>query len=131
MISPDRIFLFAGALNGFLAVAAGAFGAHALKARLVPDLLAVFETAARYQLMHGLALMAAGLVWARWPVAAAHAAGWLLLAGVLLFSGSLYALALSGVRAWGAVAPVGGLALLVGWLCIAWTVVRASPSRRC
>ncbi len=98
---------------------AGAFGAHALRARLDPALLQVFETAARYQLFHGLALVATGLVAERRAGRLVAAAAVCFVAGTLLFSGSLYALALSGTRAWGAVTPFGGLALIAGWLCLA------------
>ncbi len=121
----DRVFLALGALSALASVAAGAFGAHALRSRLSPELLAVFETGARYQMYHALGL---GLVaWAstRWPGGAVHAAGWLFLAGTVLFTGSLYALALSGVRALGAVTPFGGLAFLAGWALLAWAAIRA------
>jgi uncharacterized membrane protein YgdD (TMEM256/DUF423 family) len=107
-----------GAVSGFLAVAAGAFGAHFLKARLAAEALQVFETGARYQMYHALALVAVGLVNARAPSAAASAAAWLFLAGTVVFSGSLYALALSGWKVLGAVTPVGGAAFLAGWLCL-------------
>ena len=115
----ERRFLTLGALSGFIAVAAGAFGAHALRMRLSADLLAVFETAARYQMYHALALV--GTAWAstRWPGALTAAAGWCFVAGTLLFSGSLYALALTGVRTLGLVTPLGGVAFLAGWLCLA------------
>src|SRR5512143_2570471 len=103
----ERTFLSLGALSGLIAVAAGAFGAHALKARLPADLLAVFETGARYQMFHALGLLACAWAWARAPGPAAWA-GWLFVAGTVLFSGSLYALALSGVRAPGAATPLGG-----------------------
>jgi uncharacterized membrane protein YgdD (TMEM256/DUF423 family) len=114
----DRLFFGLGAASGFVAVAAGAFGAHALRARLSPDLLGVFETAARYQMYHALALMAVAWAVARWPGALPQWAGWLFIAGTLLFSGSLYALALSGVRWLGAITPLGGLAFLAGWICL-------------
>jgi uncharacterized membrane protein YgdD (TMEM256/DUF423 family) len=120
----DRIFFALGAASAFASVGAGAFGAHALKARLAPDLLAVFETGARYEMYHALGLLAAGWAATRWPGAAVAAAGWLFLAGTVLFSGSLYALALSGVRALGAVTPIGGAAFLAGWLALAWAAVR-------
>ncbi len=110
-----------GALFLAIGVALGAFGAHALRDRLTPDLLAVFETGARYQLIHGLALLFLG---ARSGLPARRSlavGGWLLVAGTIVFSGSLYALALSGVRTWGAVTPLGGLCFLAGWL----TLVRA------
>lgn len=108
-----------GALLALLAVAAGAFGAHALRAQLAPDLLAVFETAARYQMYHALALLWLGPHAAHAPRAGARLAGLLFVAGTLLFSGSLYALALTGVRIWGAVTPFGGLAYLAGWASLA------------
>ena len=122
----SRQLVALGAAVAGLAVAAGAFGAHALRARLEPGDLLVFETAARYQMYHGLALIAAGLVADRWPGPLASAAGWCFLAGVLLFSGSLYGLTLSGVRMLGAVTPIGGLAFLAGWGCLTMAVLRAS-----
>lgn len=123
-----RAFLARGALSAFVAVAAGAFGAHALKARLAPDLLAVFETGARYQMYHALALVLVSRVAAgAGPGAgAARAAGWLFVAGTVLFSGSLYVLTLSGVRALGAVTPFGGVAFLAGWACLAWSAWRGA-----
>jgi uncharacterized membrane protein YgdD (TMEM256/DUF423 family) len=119
MAALDRTFLALGSLFGFLGVASGAFGAHALKGRVDPESLAVFETASRYQLMHALALLAAAWACVQYPGAWTRAAGWLFAAGISVFSGSLYILALSRVRAWGAVTPVGGLLLLAGWLCLA------------
>ena len=115
----DRIFATVAALLGAGAVAAGAFGAHALKARLAPELLAVFETAARYQMVHALALLAVAWAAARWPGWRTSAAGVCLAAGTIVFCGSLYALALSGVRALGAIAPIGGALLIAGWLLLA------------
>lgn len=109
-----------------LAVAAGAFGAHALRARLAPGDLQVFETAARYQMYHGIALIAAGWVADRWPGPLAATAGWCFLLGIVLFSGSLYALTLSGVRGLGAITPLGGLAFLAGWGCLAVAALRAA-----
>ncbi|MGC4116080.1 MAG: DUF423 domain-containing protein [Myxococcales bacterium] len=120
-----RLFVALGALNGFLAVAAGAFGAHALKSRLSADLLAVFETGARYQMFHALGLIAIGLVFAARPSAMLTGAGWTMLAGIVLFSGSLYVLALSGVRALGAITPIGGVAFLVAWTLLAVASLRA------
>lgn len=115
----DRLFFSLGAGSAFIAVAAGAFGAHALRARLSPELLAAFETGARYQMYHALGLLAVAWAASRWPGALAQAAGWLFLAGTVLFSGSLYALALSGVRWLGAITPLGGAAFLAGWICLA------------
>ena len=122
----DRVFAVLGALSGFIAVGAGAFGAHGLKARLSPDLLAVFETAARYQMFHALALLAAAWAIGRWTGRAAVAAGWCFVGGTLIFSGSLYLLALSGVRAFGAITPVGGVLLLAGWLLLALAAWRGT-----
>jgi uncharacterized membrane protein YgdD (TMEM256/DUF423 family) len=108
-----------GAVLGLLGVAAGAFGAHALRDRLPVDLLAAFETGARYQLIHALALVLVGLALERASSRSLSLAGGLFVLGTCLFSGSLYALALSGVRLWGMVTPLGGLALLAGWLALA------------
>ena len=113
-----RKFIALGALSGGIAVALGAFAAHALKGRLDAQLLVTFETGARYQMYHALALLAAGLFAERVPSRLVAASGVLFLAGTLLFSGSLYALALTGVRGLGAVTPFGGVAFLAGWLCL-------------
>lgn len=122
MTGVDRLFFSVGSLSALVAVAAGAFGAHALRARLTPELLAIFETAARYQMYHALGLLAVAWAASRWPGALPVWAGWLFVAGTVLFSGSLYALALTGVRWWGAVTPLGGVAFLAGWICLALTV---------
>jgi uncharacterized membrane protein YgdD (TMEM256/DUF423 family) len=131
----DRAFLVIGSVLGFLGVAFGAFGSHALRGRLSPDRLSQFDTGVRYQLWHALALFAVVFVWSLsvrpfgwtayvplpvsppfhlWPVLA----GWLFVAGIVLFSGSLYALALTGNPRWGAVTPFGGVAFLLGWLAL-------------
>jgi len=115
----DRIFAMLGACSAFLAVAAGAFGAHALRARLPADLLAVFETAARYQMYHALGLFAAAWAWTQWPGPLIRSAGWLFVAGTVVFCGSLYLLSVTGVRWLGAVTPLGGLLFLAGWLALA------------
>jgi uncharacterized membrane protein YgdD (TMEM256/DUF423 family) len=122
----DRLFFALGCLSALIAVALGAFGAHALKARLAPDMLAVFETSVRYQLVHALALLAVGLALGRWPGGAVITSGWLFVAGTVLFSGSLYALSLSGLRALGVVTPIGGVAWLAAWGCLAWGVWRGA-----
>ena len=124
-MSPEKLFLVLGSLSAFIAVAAGAFGAHGLKARLSPDLLAVFEVAARYQMYHALALIACAWAVGKWPSALTTSAGWLFLAGTLIFSGSLYALSLTGTRWLGAITPLGGLAFLAGWLCLAVAAARS------
>ncbi len=115
----DRNFLLIGAVAGFLGVGLGAFGAHGLRARISPEMLAVFETGVRYQMYHALALVLVAAVMPRVSSGLATAAGWSFVAGILLFSGSLYALALTGVPRLGAITPLGGLAFLVGWACLA------------
>lgn len=109
----------AAAINGLLAVACGAFGAHALKERLSPEDMMVFETGARYQMYHTVALLAVGWVGGQSRSRWARVAGWCFVAGIVLFSGSLYALVLSGTRFWGAVTPIGGVSLMVGWALLA------------
>jgi uncharacterized membrane protein YgdD (TMEM256/DUF423 family) len=119
-----RFALVLAALLLFAAVGLGAFGAHALKARLAPDLQAVWQTAVQYHAWHALALLATGVVMLVKPEAGFALAGWLFVAGIVLFSGSLYALALSGVRGLGAVTPFGGVAFLAGWIAFAWSAWR-------
>jgi len=121
-----RIALTLAAVLLFLAVALGAFGAHALKARLTPDLQAVWQTAVQYHAWHALALLATGVLLVARPDARVGLAAWLFVAGIVLFSGSLYAMALTGARGLGAVTPVGGFAFLVGWLAFAWGASRLS-----
>ena len=117
----DRTFLLIGSVLGFLGVAFGAFGAHALKGRLSQEMLAVFETGVRYQMYHAFAiLVVATLMGSAGRASLLTISGWSFLAGVLLFSGSLYALTLSGVRILGMITPIGGLLLLIGWGCLAW-----------
>ena len=116
----DRILCLCAGIAGFVGVALGAFGAHALKTHLPPDMLAIFETGVRYQMYHVFALVAAAWAWARWPARTFAAAGVLFVVGIVIFSGSLYLLAFTGLRALGAVTPLGGLAFLGGWLCLAW-----------
>jgi len=121
----DRTFALLGAAMAFLGVALGAFAAHALGSRVSPADLAVFETGARYQMYHALALLFVAWAGARWPGALVPAAGWLFVAGIVLFSGSLYALVLSGQRGWGAVTPIGGVSFLLGWALLAWRIFRS------
>jgi len=116
----DRTFLLIGAVLGFLAVALGAFAAHALKSRLSAEMLAVFETGVRYQMYHAFAvLIVAAAIGHIGNARLLVIAGWFFFAGILLFSGSLYALALTSVRILGAITPVGGLLFLIGWACLA------------
>jgi len=116
----DQHFVILGSFLGALGVAAGAFGAHGLKVRVSPEMLAVFETGVRYHLIHALALLAVAWASTRWASAAIRGAGWLFVVGIVLFSGSLYVLCLTGVRALGAITPFGGAALIAGWLLLAW-----------
>ena len=116
----ERLFFGVGAVSAALAVALGAFAAHGLRSRISADALATFETGARYHMYHALALLAVAWACARWPSAWASAAGWLFMAGTVLFSGSLYLLAVTGVRTLGAITPFGGLAFILGWLALAW-----------
>jgi uncharacterized membrane protein YgdD (TMEM256/DUF423 family) len=112
----DRTFLLVGAILGFVGVALGAFGAHGLRSRLSPELLAVFETGVRYQMYHVFAvLIVAAAIGHIGPARFLTIAGWCFVAGILVFSGSLYALALTGVGVLGAITPIGGLLFLIGW----------------
>ena len=109
----------------FLAVALGAFGAHALKARLAPDLASVWNTAVLYHALHALGLFGLGLLMLHWPERTdLPLVGWLFVAGIVLFSGSLYAMALTGVRGLGAVTPIGGVSFLLAWAVLVWAIAR-------
>ena len=119
-----KIFMLMGAVFGGLGVAAGAFGAHALRSQLEPRMLEIFETAARYQMYHALALFATAWIHQQSQAPAAQLAGWAFVAGILLFSGSLYAMAFTGVRGLGAVTPIGGASFLIGWLALAVAAAR-------
>jgi uncharacterized membrane protein YgdD (TMEM256/DUF423 family) len=115
----ERLLYLCAATAGFLGVALGAFAAHGLKATLTPAMLAVFETGVRYQMYHAFALFAAAWALARWPSRILAVAGGLFVAGIFIFSGSLYLLALTETRWLGAITPLGGLAFLAGWACLA------------
>jgi uncharacterized membrane protein YgdD (TMEM256/DUF423 family) len=114
----NRVFFLAGALSAMFSVAAGAFGAHALKIRLSTEMLGIFETGVRYQMYHALALLAVAWAQTRWSGALVNMSGWLFIAGTFIFSGSLYLLSLTGEKWLGAITPLGGLAFLAGWLCL-------------
>lgn len=114
-----RLFIAAGALNGALVVAMGAFGAHALRGGIDGSLMRAFETAAQYQGIHALALLAIGTLLNSRETPLLAAAGWLILAGILLFCGSLYGMALSGSRTFAAVTPIGGVCFIAGWVLFA------------
>jgi uncharacterized membrane protein YgdD (TMEM256/DUF423 family) len=121
-----RVFLVTGAVSAFIAVALGAFAAHGLRARVAPELLTVFETGARYHMYHALALLAVAWASARGLGTPATAAGWLFVAGTVLFSGSLYVMTVTGARWLGAITPFGGACFLAGWLALAVAGWRAS-----
>jgi uncharacterized membrane protein YgdD (TMEM256/DUF423 family) len=116
----EKVLTAAGAFSGFLAVSAGAFGAHVLGPRLSAHMMEVFETGVRYQMYHGLALLVTGMTFAQSLGKAVRFARWMFIAGILLFSGSLYLLAFTEMRLLGAVTPIGGVAFLLGWLSLAW-----------
>ena len=121
----ERLFVMAGAISGAIGVGAGAFGAHALRAKLEPRMIEVFETGARYQMYHAIALLLVGWAASRWPGSLTTASGWLFIAGTVFFSGSLYAMALTNVRALGAITPIGGVCFIAGWLCVALAAMRS------
>ena len=121
-----KALLVLGALNAALAVICGAFGAHGLKARVDAALLDTWATASEYHFYHALGLLLAGLLAKQFGSTGMVTAGWILFAGMLVFSGSLYVLVLSGQRWLGAVTPLGGTALIVGWLWLAWSLYRAA-----
>lgn len=120
-----KLFFALGATFGGLAVVLGAFGAHALRSTLGSDDLATFEIGVRYQMYHALALLAVAWAMTRWEAGALAVAGWAFVAGILVFSGSLYVLVLTGQRWLGAVTPLGGVAFIVGWALLAWTALRS------
>jgi uncharacterized membrane protein YgdD (TMEM256/DUF423 family) len=116
----DRTFLLVGAVAAFLAVTLGAFGAHGLRGRLSPEMILVFQTGVQYHMYHALGLILVSLIMGRMSGWLIQAAGWAFVAGILLFSGSLYVLALTGITVLGAITPLGGLAFLIGWACLAF-----------
>ncbi|MGH7847940.1 MAG: DUF423 domain-containing protein [Candidatus Binatia bacterium] len=120
----DRFFFLSGSISGFLGVALGAFAAHLLKERLTPEMTNIFEVGVRYQMYHAMALLAVGWAATRWSSPSIVMAGWSFIVGTLIFSGSLYVLSLTGARWLGAITPLGGLAFLVGWLCLIWATLR-------
>ncbi len=122
----SKLLIICGALGAALAVILGAFGAHALKTRLPAEILATFETGVQYQFYHSLGLILVGVVLQSLGASAiVTAAGWLMLAGIVLFSGSLYFICLTGIRSFGLIAPVGGTAFIFAWLLLAIGVVRS------
>ncbi|MBA3238379.1 MAG: DUF423 domain-containing protein [Parachlamydiaceae bacterium] len=121
----QKTFLLLGAFLAFTAVAAGAFGAHALKQKLQPDMLNAFEVGVRYQMYHALGLILIAVLYSSYHNGLMLASGWTLVAGTCIFSGSLYALAILGIRSLGVITPIGGVFLLIGWVLFAWAVAKS------
>ena len=127
----DRFFFTSGAIAAFIAVALGAFGAHSLRTKLTPEMLNIFEVGVRYQMYHALGLIAVAWAMSRWPdvgtgrdLSLLNYAGWAFIAGIVIFSGSLYILSITGIRWFGAITPIGGLAFLLGWAILVWSINR-------
>lgn len=122
----EKLFFILGGIFAGVAVALGAFGAHGLRDKLAVDMLQTFETGVRYEMYHAIALFAVAFALSRWQATTglSTAAGWLFVAGIVLFSGSLYILAITGVRWLGAITPLGGVAFLAGWVCLVLAAVR-------
>jgi uncharacterized membrane protein YgdD (TMEM256/DUF423 family) len=120
-----KTFILLGSLFSFIGIALGAFAAHALKDKLSTDLFAIWEVGVRYHMYHALGLLAVAWVTTQFPEANVSISGWLFVCGIVIFSGSLYALSLSGMRWLGAITPIGGLCFLAGWLWLGWSVWRS------
>ena len=121
----SRLFFGFGSGFALIAVVTGAFAAHALKTRLSPDTFQVFEVAVRYQMYHALGLIAVAWAASQWNSQLIAASGWLFVAGIVIFSGSLYILSLTGIRWLGAITPIGGVAFIIGWGCLLWAAIRS------
>jgi uncharacterized membrane protein YgdD (TMEM256/DUF423 family) len=125
MSATTRLFLGLGGLSAMISVLLGAFGAHALRGRMAPELLVAYQTGTQYQFYHSLGLLIVALLLAHFPERSSFAwAGWLMLVGIVLFSGSLYVLSLTGIRALGAITPLGGLAFIIAWVVLTVTAFR-------
>jgi uncharacterized membrane protein YgdD (TMEM256/DUF423 family) len=120
----DRFFFMLGSLMAFLAVALGAFAAHGLRTRLSAEMVTIFEVGVRYHMYHALGLIAVSWACSRWPESGAQWAGWAFILGIVVFSGSLYLLSVTGMRWLGAITPIGGLAFLIGWVVLVWAALR-------
>jgi uncharacterized membrane protein YgdD (TMEM256/DUF423 family) len=119
-----RTFLILGSLNMFLSVALGAFGAHGLKSKISADMLTIYQTGVHYHMIHALGIIAVALTSKLTTAAPVSWAGWSMLIGIVLFSGSLYALSITGIKLLGAITPLGGVAFLLGWLLLAYTAYK-------
>ena len=121
----QHLFFAFGSGFALIAVVTGAFAAHALKSRLSPEMFQIFEVAVRYQMYHALGLIAVAWASTQWSSQLITASGWLFVAGIVIFSGSLYILSLTGVRWLGAITPIGGAAFIIGWGCLLWAAIRS------
>jgi uncharacterized membrane protein YgdD (TMEM256/DUF423 family) len=120
----DRFFFLSGAGAALIGVALGAFGAHSLRTKLSPEMLGIFEVGVRYQMYHAFGLIAVAWAMVRWPEANLNGAGWAFIVGIVIFSGSLYLLSATDARWLGAITPIGGLAFLLGWAILVWSIGR-------
>jgi uncharacterized membrane protein YgdD (TMEM256/DUF423 family) len=120
----DRCFFLSGVVAALIGVALGAFGAHSLRTKLSPEMLAIFEVGVRYQMYHAFGLIAVAWAMVRWPEANLNGAGWAFIVGIVIFSGSLYLLSTTDARWLGAITPIGGLAFLLGWAILVWSIGR-------
>ena len=120
----SRLFFAFGSGFALIAVITGAFAAHTLKSKLSPDMFQVFEVAVRYQMYHALGLIAVAWAASQWSSQLITVSGWLFVVGIVIFSGSLYILSLTGVRWLGAITPIGGVAFIIGWGCLLWAAIR-------
>jgi uncharacterized membrane protein YgdD (TMEM256/DUF423 family) len=125
MNATAKLFLSIGSISGALAVMIGAFGAHGLKDKLCDQMLTVYKTGVEYHFYHTLALLGIGLLSLHYKSALLTASGWVMVAGILIFSGSLYALSISGIKILGAITPIGGLCFIMGWILLALAVIKA------
>ncbi|TFD92888.1 DUF423 domain-containing protein [Jeotgalibacillus sp. R-1-5s-1] len=120
-----KLFIIIGAINAFLSVALGAFGAHALEGRVEPKYLDTWNTAVQYQMFHATGILIIGILAGNLQASGLlNAAGWLFLVGIIFFSGSLYILSLTGISVLGAITPIGGVAFLAGWVCLVFAAVK-------
>ncbi|RLL42844.1 DUF423 domain-containing protein [Oceanobacillus piezotolerans] len=119
-----KLFIILGAINGFLAVALGAFGAHGLESRLAEKQLGTWNTAVQYQMFHTMALLATGILLSKISAGGLHWAGWMFFVGIILFSGSLYIYSLTTIKTFAMITPIGGVAFLIGWVLLGIVVLR-------
>lgn len=119
-----KLFLLLGIINGFIAVALGAFGAHGLEGKITEKAIATWEKAVQYQMFHTVALLATGFLLAKYQVTSISLAGWFFLAGIILFSGSLYLYSTTAIKTFAMITPLGGVAFLVGWVLLGYAVMK-------